>query len=634
MNIFIHGVKNMYKISAKEEMQTLIKQCIQKGTSANIREALQIYKKTFGIDDFVNTYDYYAHFDFPLISLICLDNSNETLEFFLQNQYYSNIEIVTLSQYDTYEDIINYIFSTSSEYLCFFEKGHFYDNSKIIELINCFNSYPSINVAISPRNFIDSNKIILGLSTSDYSSILKDTVFDGKTFLEHNINENINLYGNLSTIMVSTKYAQSLSIIVPTYSSEEINRISLLYQFLLSAKIAFTNTPLVSTILTPNTDTTTIETDYKGLINTFIDKNIVTITNKLSDPQNTTYCIKKKITFFYTDKGEYYNLKPIADEANKRGYQIKFTENIKEPAEIGVYCQHICYPENSKFSIILLHDMAQGHNRWPNIWEIEHWDKFDIGIVPGKFWANLWTDCAFLPYANPRCGVFEFGYPKGDLINSNLLKESSNSLRNHLKLKYNISILYAPSWENNEKEDDFVRALASLPVNLLIKQAHWPKSYQPIIDNISQMRKLHEGNYENVYYIEPEESIMTALELCDLVVSDESSVMTEALLFNKPSIAITDWLIPDTTPSRFASVPMDYVIKIKKVELREYVEKFLTHSDEYETILTRGKSFFSNQGLCCKNIIDAIQFYTEGSGNKEFLSKKLSSKYNPCSMWD
>lgn len=634
MNIFIHGVKNMYKISAKEEMQTLIKQCIQKGTSANIREALQIYKKTFGIDDFVNTYDYYAHFDFPLISLICLDNSNETLEFFLQNQYYSNIEIVTLSQYDTYEDIINYIFSTSSEYLCFFEKGHFYDNSKIIELINCFNSYPSINVAISPRNFIDSNKIILGLSTSDYSSILKDTVFDGKTFLEHNINENINLYGNLSTIMVSTKYAQSLSIIVPTYSSEEINRISLLYQFLLSAKIAFTNTPLVSTILTPNTDTTTIETDYKGLINTFIDKNIVTITNKLSDPKNTTYCIKKKITFFYTDKGEYYNLKPIADEANKRGYQIKFTENIKEPAEIGVYCQHICYPENSKFSIILLHDMAQGHNRWPNIWEIEHWDKFDIGIVPGKFWANLWTDCAFLPYANPRCGVFEFGYPKGDLINSNLLKESSNSLRNHLKLKYNISILYAPSWENNEKEDDFVRALASLPVNLLIKQAHWPKSYQPIIDNISQMRKLHEGNYENVYYIEPEESIMTALELCDLVVSDESSVMTEALLFNKPSIAITDWLIPDTTPSRFASVPMDYVIKIKKVELREYVEKFLTHSDEYETILTRGKSFFSNQGLCCKNIIDAIQFYTEGSGNKEFLSKKLSSKYNPCSMWD
>lgn len=624
----------MYKISAKEEMQTLIKQCIQKGTSANIREALQIYKKTFGIDDFVNTYDYYAHFDFPLISLICLDNSNETLEFFLQNQYYSNIEIVTLSQYDTYEDIINYIFSTSSEYLCFFEKGHFYDNSKIIELINCFNSYPSINVAISPRNFIDSNKIILGLSTSDYSSILKDTVFDGKTFLEHNINENINLYGNLSTIMVSTKYAQSLSIIVPTYSSEEINRISLLYQFLLSAKIAFTNTPLVSTILTPNTDTTTIETDYKGLINTFIDKNIVTITNKLSDPKNTTYCIKKKITFFYTDKGEYYNLKPIADEANKRGYQIKFTENIKEPAEIGVYCQHICYPENSKFSIILLHDMAQGHNRWPNIWEIEHWDKFDIGIVPGKFWANLWTDCAFLPYANPRCGVFEFGYPKGDLINSNLLKESSNSLRNHLKLKYNISILYAPSWENNEKEDDFVRALASLPVNLLIKQAHWPKSYQPIIDNISQMRKLHEGNYENVYYIEPEESIMTALELCDLVVSDESSVMTEALLFNKPSIAITDWLIPDTTPSRFASVPMDYVIKIKKVELREYVEKFLTHSDEYETILTRGKSFFSNQGLCCKNIIDAIQFYTEGSGNKEFLSKKLSSKYNPCSMWD
>ena len=52
--------------------------------------------------------------------------------------------------------------------------------------------------------------------------------------------------------------------------------------------------------------------------------------------------------------------------------------------------------------------------------------------------------------------------------------------------------------------------------------------------------------------------------MCDLVVSDESSVMAEGLMFGKMSIAVTDWLIPDTTPSRFAEVPMDYVIKCKK----------------------------------------------------------------------
>ena len=68
---------------------------------------------------------------------------------------------------------------------------------------------------------------------------------------------------------------------------------------------------------------------------------------------------------------------------------------------------------------------------------------------------------------------------------------------------------------------------------------------------------------------------MTALAMCDLVVSDESSVMAEGLMFGKMSIAVTDWLIPDTTPSRFAEVPMDYVIKCQKATLRYHVEQFL-----------------------------------------------------------
>ena len=52
------------------------------------------------------------------------------------------------------------------------------------------------------------------------------------------------------------------------------------------------------------------------------------------------------------------------------------------------------------------------------------------------------------------------------------------------------------------------------------------------------MRALHEGKYDNVYYIEPEESIMTALAMCDYVVSDESSVMAEALMFWKNKVLL------------------------------------------------------------------------------------------------
>lgn len=70
--------------------------------------------------------------------------------------------------------------------------------------------------------------------------------------------------------------------------------------------------------------------------------------------------------------GEYYNLKPIADAAAQRGYQIEFTQNIIQKAEIGIYCQHGGYPENSRFSVVLLHDLAQRHDCWPisGLWSI------------------------------------------------------------------------------------------------------------------------------------------------------------------------------------------------------------------------------------------------------------------------
>ena len=46
------------------------------------------------------------------------------------------------------------------------------------------------------------------------------------------------------------------------------------------------------------------------------------------------------------------------DEAKCRGFKVHITEDRYEKAEIGVYSQHICHPENAKFSIILLHDMC------------------------------------------------------------------------------------------------------------------------------------------------------------------------------------------------------------------------------------------------------------------------------------
>lgn len=625
----------MAKTSPKEEMQLLIQQSADSQNIQAVSEALKIYKKTFGTDDFTKKYENLILTNGPLVSLICLNCPDDMIDNFLSEQTYSNLEIVRTSPEDSYKDIIEYISATTSKYICFLESNHTYTSTKIADMVWHLEQLPDIQTAICPRNFIDSDGTLIAHPDFSYADALNNTAFSGKTFLEYSINENKNLYGTLSTLLISTEYARQIPWQIPAFSLEAMNRICLLYQFLLYGNIAYMSSPLVSTILTDNTDNQALEAAYEEYISTLAKKELIHISaERTTNPTFSVPPVSKDITFFYTDKGEYYNLKPIADEAAKRGYHVTFTENIVQKAEIGVYCQHVCYPENSKFSLILLHDLAQGHNRWPNLWELERWNKFDIGIVPGKSWSNLWQQCACQYYANPRHGTYEFGYPKSDLLNDSALKERAQELREKFNLKYDFSVLYAPSWENDEKEDDFVRALASLNVNLLIKQAHWPKAYNHIINNITQMRELHENKYENVYYIEPEESIMTALELCDMVVSDESSVMSEAVMFGKPSVAVIDWLIPDTTPSRFASVPMDYVLKCKKVELREYVENLASHSTHYDSILEKGKLVFSNQGYCCNDILDAIEYFTQGAKKDAFFHKQLHSKYAPCSMWN
>lgn len=241
--------------------------------------------------------------------------------------------------------------------------------------------------------------------------------------------------------------------------------------------------------------------------------------------------------------------------------------------------------------MILLHDMAQGHNRWPNIWEIERWSKFDVGILPGVSWSERLKQCACMDYVNPRIGAYELGYPKSDIVYDEGIKQRTQELRKKFNMKYDYTILYAPSWEYFNKEDDFIKALSSLKVNLVVKQASWPESYSWVTDSINEMRKMHEGILDNLYYIESEESIMVALGMCDMVVSDESNVMAEALMFGKPSVAVTDWLIPDKNPPRCADVTMDYVIKCRKAELRETVENVMNNPDKYKSVMDNGKNY-------------------------------------------
>lgn len=598
------------------------------------------------------------------VSVICIDCGSEYIDDRLGNQTYSNLEVVeAVTGSEFYQDITDYCESTDSDYITFLEPGQWLGPDKIKNMVEYAEKLTSADVFFCNRNYGEYDGTVVAYPDRKYRNVFKDMIFEGSRVLYRCLSDGRNLLGNLTTMMFRREQVLISIENLRQYAADDpaIQKALLLFEILSDQVMGLLEQTLVCTFVQEfNLQ------ELKRQQDAFVRQLGVFAELYGWGPRNAPYgmasehedllrekdakikrglkggAVRKDITFFATDKGEYYNLLPIMKEAEARGYQVRCTDDLGMKAEIGVYCQHQGMPQNSRFSVVLLHDMAQGHNRWPNIWEAEHWSDYDIGIVPGENWKNRWERCAFHYYAYPRYGCYMFGYPKSNEVYSAELERLVKERKETLGLKHEVSVLYAPSWENDGKEEDFVRALSSLPVNLIVKQASWPevfakeakkKGFEDVVANIREMRELHEGKYDNLYYIEPEESIMVALKMCDLVVSDESSVMVEGMMFGKPALAVEDWLIPDTLPKRCASIPYEEAYKCKKAGLREAVEKLIGEASDKEEILRKSENIFVNKEYVNRDILDAIEYFALGTGNDGFLKWKMSSRYMPVCMW-
>ena len=324
---------------------------------------------------------------------------------------------------------------------------------------------------------------------------------------------------------------------------------------------------------------------------------------------------KKEITFIYDNSAQISMYKPIVAEAERRGYTTKMTQNILEKCEIGFYCHHINFPQHSKFSVIMLHDIIQQYSNWPDIWYREPWNKYDIGILPSKQWVDNWNACSKYFYANPRLGMYLVGWPKADVIN----EIKKNSSKEEFYAKHNLdlnkkTVLYAPAWENDNKQDDFVQAMIKLDVNILVKQAPWNEAKWPqIVKNIKEMECLHSSN-SRVVILPPVTNIFEAIAVSDLLVSEESSTMCEALMMGIPAVSLSDWLIPDTTPSRFPKCDYDFVIKTKKSQLSDCVKAIVDNYDSYRVSAEEfAKNNFSNIGDSSRIIMNIVDDAISGN---------------------
>ena len=123
----------------------------------------------------------------------------------------------------------------------------------------------------------------------------------------------------------------------------------------------------------------------------------------------------------------------------------------------------------------------------------------------------------------------------------------------------------------------------------------------------------------------PKDNIMYALAMSDLVISEESSVMTEALMFLVPSIGVRDWADVD--------LPYEYVYRISKNELEKYVQEILEGKRKDIDLEYWKTKIFKSFGSCSKEIMNLVEYYTQEGEREQFKKERLIPSYMPLCLW-
>tara|TARA_B110001452_G_scaffold203283_1_gene173304 strand:- start:57 stop:1184 length:1128 start_codon:yes stop_codon:yes gene_type:complete len=310
--------------------------------------------------------------------------------------------------------------------------------------------------------------------------------------------------------------------------------------------------------------------------------------------------------------------KNLAKKAKNLGYQINFSSDLESHAEIGFYCQDKKFKINANFSIVSIHGMDQGRDFWPNSWKNNPWSEFDIGLLPGKFWVERWNESSWDPCANPKIGVYETGWPKSDIIFSDEFEKEVNLFRAKYKIFHKKNIIYAPTFETDEKQLDVLNFAKKTNSNLLIKHAvseSMKNKYPDIYENIISMNNICKKKYpESTIILDAEDDIMHCLSVSDILITDESSVLYEALLFNIPTIVPIDWKMRTNNISQSRDIrPSKYAYKIDyKKNIPDLINKIYENIDDIKNNLKEEKNkHFSTIGLASQNIITILSEFNE-----------------------
>ena len=189
----------------KKEMQDIIINLLKQDNYNEAYDAFVMYGKVYISDEFIEEYKDILYNYGPKVSVICMNCEDDVVDNFIKKQNYNNYEIVRTTKEDSYKDIIDYMKNTDSKYITFLENNAICSPSKISKSVWRLELYKDIQIINASWQYINSDTVIAHPDIV-YKNIMNDKFYSGYKIIEQSIICNDNIYGSLSSIMVSTEY--------------------------------------------------------------------------------------------------------------------------------------------------------------------------------------------------------------------------------------------------------------------------------------------------------------------------------------------------------------------------------------------------------------------------------------------
>lgn len=277
--------------------------------------------------------------------------------------------------------------------------------------------------------------------------------------------------------------------------------------------------------------------------------------------------------------------KPVLEQVLKMGHEGVITDDHTTEGDIGLYCDDKSLPGNQKFTVISINGLDQDHvcrPRYEEYFLAENWNCFDLGVLPGPRWQRGFENAIKSHRCSPRLGALTVGWPKCDhIFNDEFNLERINNKE--------FVVLYAPQTEQDGKQKLVVDALKDSGYKLVIK--HWEteeyKRFYPWLltkeyfNNLRLENRYAEESLNNVTVVEPSSNFIDIVPYVDLLVTDQSSVLYEASLYDIPTLTVEGWkhacgncMGPQPSP--------DIVLSCRPEELRQSIDSVFDNYARYQ----------------------------------------------------